>query len=138
MNILEKWRSKLGDLHYFRLLTFMNECKKDRLMDKMLVISSRKKRLQRELLNDIMKLFHEDDFTNELYSEKSLTTKRFLIVQNPEKSPFVKKIICREDCFIKSIFYSSTFIPTVNIISLTNLQIFHDHKLHQLSYFIYL
>ncbi len=105
MNILEKWRSKLGDLHYFRLVTFMNECKRDRLMDKMLVISSTKKDLQRKLLSDIMDAFGTDHFTNELYSEEGLTTKHILIVQNPEKSPFIKKVLSRDNCTIRSIFY---------------------------------
>jgi hypothetical protein len=138
MERLEKWRSKIGDLNYFQLISFLHESKKDALIHRMLVISSPKQKLQRKLLSDIMNVFEEDDFTNELYSEKSLTTKRFLIVKNPEKNHFVKKILNREDCIIKSIFYSSTFIPTVNVIALTNIPFFMDHSLEEISIFIHL
>jgi hypothetical protein len=138
MEILEKWRSKLGDLHYFQLLHFLRESKKDILIDRMLVISSSKPKLQRQLLGDIMHIFDEDDFTNELYSEYGLTKKRFLILQNPDKTHIVKSILAREDCTVKSIFYSSTFIPTVNIIAVTNKPFFEDDSFNRASYFIYL
>lgn len=138
MEILHKWRPILGDLNYFQLMVFLHESKKDALIHRMLVISSPKQKLQKKLLSDIMSVFDENDFTNELYSEKSLTTKRFLIVKNPEKNHFVKKILHREDCTIKSIFYSSTFIPTVNVIALTNMPFFMDPFLEEISIFIHL
>ncbi len=138
MGILGKWRSKLGDLNYFRLISFLHESKKDRLMDRMLVISCSKQKVLKKLLNDIMNVFDENEFTNEMYSEEALTNKRFLILKNPEKNHFVKKILGREDCTIKSIFYSSTFVPTVNVISFTHLPYFQDPLLNNLSVFIYL
>jgi hypothetical protein len=85
-----------------------------------------------------MNVFDDEEFTNELYSESALTKKRFLILQNPDKTNIVKKILRREECTIKSIFYSSTFIPIVNVIALTNKPYFEDAALNQSSFFIYL
>ncbi len=138
MVILERWRPTLGDLHYFQLLHFLRESKRDILIDRMLVISSSKPRLQKQLISDLMHIFDDDDFSSELYSESTLTKKRFLILQNPDKTPIIHKILSRDECTIQSIFHNSTFIPTVNVIALTHKPYFEDPILNQRSFFIYL